>query len=64
MRFKAEPNEILQEGGFKLHKWHSNIPMLETDTGIEEAKNDSHGTTYAKATVGTKVHRTKILGIP
>ena len=23
MRFKAEANEILQEGGFKLHKWHS-----------------------------------------
>ena len=28
------------------------------------AKNDSDGTTYAKATVGTKVHGTKILGIP
>ena len=38
MRFKAEANEILQEGGFKLHKWHSNIPTLETETSIKEAK--------------------------
>ena len=43
---KEDAVEILNEGGFKLHKWHSNVGELESD-----AKEDGE-TTYAKESLG------------
>ena len=28
-KFKEEAIKIMEEGGFQLHKWHSNIPEVE-----------------------------------
>ena len=47
-----------EQGGFKLHMWHSNKKILET--------NDPCNTTelnFAKQQLGTKANKTKILGI-
>ena len=27
MKFKEEANNVMKEGGFQLHKWHSNAPF-------------------------------------
>ena len=29
-RFKEEATQIMHKGGFTLHKWHSNVPTLES----------------------------------
>ena len=29
LKFKEEAIKIMEEGGFQLHKWHSNIPEVE-----------------------------------
>ena len=64
LKFKRESTEIMEEGGFQLHRWHSNVP------GIEEHKPSGDGSgssqensTYAKLLVGTQSHETKILGV-
>eukprot|EP00794_Sanderia_malayensis_P017860 gene17860-19641_t len=55
-KFKVESTEIMNKGGFTLHKWHSNVNALETGPvqNKEQILNqeDSQNTT------------TKILGIP
>eukprot|EP00794_Sanderia_malayensis_P020989 gene20989-23041_t len=55
-KFKVESTEIMNKGGFTLHKWHSNVSALETGPvqNKEQVLNqeDSQNTT------------TKILGIP
>ena len=39
---------LFQDGGFHLHKWHSNIPSLE-DTGLhDESSTNESEVTYAK----------------
>ena len=54
--FKVESTEIMNEGGFTLHKWHSNVSALETGHAQNKEQllnqEDSQNTT------------TKILGIP
>ena len=59
-RFKEESTMIMAEGGFSLHKWHSNVPALES-AGDDHQKVLEE--TYAKTSVGTKGNETKILGI-
>ena len=50
---KESAQAIFSEAQFELHKWHSNIPALETDvTGSSEQESS-----YAK-------QQTKLLGIP
>ena len=55
--FKEESIKILLEGGFSLHKWHSNVEHLNLgDQACEEE-------TYTKSLVGNKgSSETKILG--
>ena len=48
----------MRKGGFKLHKWHSNEPNLETnDLSSQKELN------FAKERLGTKANETKILGL-
>ena len=55
--FKEESTEILSEGGFTLHKWHSNVEHLNSGNHACEEE------TYAKSVVGNKRNgETKILG--
>ncbi|XP_070537520.1 uncharacterized protein [Ptychodera flava] len=57
--FKAESTKILSEGGFNLHKWHSNIDHLNAENDKQEEE------TYTTRFVGnTSGNETKILGIP
>ena len=60
LKFKEEATQIMNEGGFQLHKWHSNIPEIEklSTSEVEEPQENS---TYAKLTVGTQPHESKIL---
>ena len=50
---------IFKEGGFVLHKWHSNNPRLEEG---DFDKNNSE-LSYAKQQLESKSSETKILGI-
>ena len=63
LKFKEEATEIMGEGGFQLHKWHSNVPEIEKQSK-NELKIPQANSTYAKLTVGTRPHESKILGIP
>ena len=54
---KEDAVKILGEGGFMLHKWHSNAAELESDV-----KEDGE-TTYAKESLGTTPLETKFLGL-
>ena len=54
---KEDAVKILGDGGFMLHKWHSNAAELESDV-----KEDGE-TTYAKESLGTTPSETKLLGL-
>ena len=59
-RFKKEATKILSEGGFTLHKWHSNVEHLNSVEKVCEEEE-----TYTKSLVGTRGNNeTKILGTP
>jgi hypothetical protein len=60
MLIKETAIKVFSDGGFILHKWHSNHPSLELKS-MEES-NDST-TTFAKEHVATKNTDTKILGV-
>ena len=63
--FKKEARRIMEEGGFHLHKWHSNIPELEEPQRIDDETLLSQASSfYAKLVVGTHSQETKILGVP
>ena len=36
-KFKEEATKVIEDGGFHLHKWHSNVPELEEPQTIEGA---------------------------
>ena len=56
--FKEESTKILSEGGFSLHKWHSNVEHVNSSGEVHEGEE-----TYAKSMVGNKQsNKTKILG--
>ena len=48
-----------QEAKFKLHKWHSNVPELETVGNVLDEQQES----YAKEQLGVKAGETKMLGM-
>lgn len=57
-KFKEEASYIMSEGGFTLHKWHSNVEQLNSVEKVTEGEE-----TYAKSLVGNRGNReTKILG--
>ena len=56
---KNSAKAIFKEGGFVLHKWHSNNPRLEED---DFDRNNSE-LSYAKQQLGSKSSETKVLGI-
>ena len=63
--FKTETMQIMEEGGFHLHKWHSNIPELEEPQRIDdETLLSQASSTYVKVVVGTHSQETKILEVP
>ena len=56
---KETATTIFQEAKFKLHKWHSNEPSLETENEHIEKEHS-----YAKTQLGVKEGETKLLGLP
>ena len=55
-KIKSDPIELFEKGRFKLQKWHSNEPNLETnDLSSEKELN------FAKEHLGTKANETKML---
>ena len=59
LQLKTASINLMKDGGFELHKWHSNIPELESRK-LEIDQNQ----TYAKLQFGVKQNESKILGIP
>ena len=58
-KIKSDSIELFEKGGFKLHKWHSNEPNLETNN-----RNSEKELNFAKEHLGTKTNKeTKILGL-
>ena len=65
INFIKEATWIMEEGGFHLHKWHSNIPELKEPQWIDdETLLSQASSTYAKLVVGIHSQETKILGVP
>ena len=65
LAFKEESTRIMEEGGFQLHKWHSNISELEQPLrNGDDSMVSVTSSTYAKQEVGTGPQETKILGVP
>ena len=60
---KESVQTILSEAQFELHKWHSYVPALETDT-LQEEKISEQESSYAKQQLGEKPGKTKLLGMP
>ena len=58
-RFKELSTEIFTEGKFTLHKWQSNVPMLED----QKPTVDDDETTFAKQKLDAET-QTKLLGMP
>ena len=56
---KETATTVFQEAKFKLHKWHSNEPSLETENEPIEKEHSC-----AKTQLGVKEGETKLLGLP
>ena len=56
--YKGKAVTIFREGGFCLHKWHSNVKELENSEN-----NDEFESTFAKESCGTKPHKTKLFQV-
>ena len=57
-KLKSDSITLFQQGGFKLHEWHSNETILETNNPCNTTELN-----FAKQQLGTKADETKILGI-
>ena len=57
-KIKCDFIKLFEKGGFKLHKWHSNAPNLETNSLSSQKELN-----FAKEHLGTKANETKILGL-
>ncbi|XP_068747453.1 uncharacterized protein [Montipora capricornis] len=59
MKLKCERAEVFADARFELHKWHSNVPDLETNSGDDEP-------TFAKKQLENKLNqgKSKLLGHP
>ena len=57
---KDNATEIFADGGFDLHKWHSNAPELEDQC----TKSENNGeTTFANEQLGSAGDECKLLGL-
>ena len=56
-QFKDKAIQIFSQAGFTLHKWHSNVPLLE------ENQESTGELTYARETFGSDGRQTKLLGL-
>ena len=57
-KINSDPIELFEKRGFKLNKWHSNEPYLETNNlSFQKELN------FAKEHLGAKVNETKKLGM-
>ena len=55
-RMKQEAVHIFKDGGFSLHKWHSNVQELQGElTSVSDQ-------TFAKESLGTRHSEVKLLG--
>lgn len=52
--------KVMEDAKFQLHKWHSNLPELESPAG----KTQDAEVSYAKHEVGTRQGESKLLGVP
>ena len=62
-KFKEEATAIMQEGGFKLHKWHSNIQPLESEPDQEEAPSQDEDNIRVVLKESASASTSKILGV-
>ena len=60
---KESAQTIFSEAQFELHKWHSNVPVLENDT-LQEERSSEQESSYAKQQLGAKPGETKLLEMP
>ena len=58
IRFKEEATKIMSEGGFQLHKWHSNAPVTDSKRTSESTEGE---TTYAKLLLELNLPRPRFL---
>ena len=64
-KFKEEAIKFMEDGGFHLHKWHSNVPELEEpQTAEDDAVPSQASVTYPVLVSEISPHETKILGVP
>ena len=56
---KQKSIELFRKGGFNLHKWHSNIPSLQSSNTKSESE-----LAYATEKFKNTTDLTKILGVP
>ena len=54
--------KIFDVAGFKLHKWHSNLPGLEQDV-IQQTDSEISEQSFAKQQLGVGRDETKLLGL-
>ena len=63
VRVKEKITEIMQEGGFQLHKWKTNNVEVREHIKEQSDQKDSTAMTYAKEGLGTKDSQSKVLGL-
>ena len=56
--FKETAIDIFQKADFELHKWHSNVPELESEVKPSDKSDQS----FAKQQLGVGNDETKLLG--
>ena len=61
-RFKDQATEIMKEGGFTLHKWHSNVASMES-TVVEKGREEEDGVKQQTNSDEGLRNTSKILGI-
>ena len=61
-RFKDQATEIMKEGGFTLHKWHSNVASMES-TVVEKGREEEDGVKQQTNSDEKLRNTSKILGI-
>ena len=63
IELKDKITEIMQEGGFQLHKWKTNNVEVREHIKEQSDQKDSTAMTYAKESLGTKDSQSKVLGL-
>lgn len=63
LTFQQEATQIMAKGGFRLHKWHCNVPEVEKQIQNETEKPQAVSQ-HVEPVSGDQKHDPKILGIP